>query len=206
MPKTITTTVYELNELSLDAKKKALEKHRDFNTDDEYWYRRVFETWEEKLKEMGFEGIEIHFTGFWNQGDGASFTAEGINIRTFLKAAKIGKDYRTLTGIMSQDWSVWGSIYRQSSHYCHENTVSARVETDYDGNWIVAERVTKQVNDLEEYITKRVRELSKEIYRDLEKEYEFQTSDEAVAEAIIAHELYFHKDGSYAREVHYAQP
>ncbi len=205
MPITITTTVYDIDELDPDAKKKALDKHRDFNTDDEYWYKPVFETWEEKLKALGFEGIDIRFTGFWNQGDGASFTADEVDIRTFLKAEKIGGDYRSLLGIIQHDWSVWGIVERSNSHYCHENTVSADLETDYDGNEVVYERVESQMMDLEKYLTKRVRELSKEIYCDLEKEYEYQTGDEQVVESLKANEVYFHKDGTWAREVNYAQ-
>lgn len=43
--------------------------------DRQEWWEPVLEGFTEELKELGFQDIDIHFSGFWSQGDGASFTA-----------------------------------------------------------------------------------------------------------------------------------
>ena len=72
----IAVNVYKFDELSDEAKEKVLEKHRDINVDDSHWYEFTMEMWKEKLKEAGFDDAEIHFSGFWSQGDGACFDAK----------------------------------------------------------------------------------------------------------------------------------
>jgi hypothetical protein len=83
MPKTITKTVYTFKEL-LDLNKasggtqKAVERARSWLQDaatDFDWYSSVLNFWENALDPIGFEDAKISFSGFWSQGDGASFTA-----------------------------------------------------------------------------------------------------------------------------------
>lgn len=46
----------------------------DVNTDHDWWDCTAA-TWKDALAEIGFIDADIQFTGFWSQGDGASFTA-----------------------------------------------------------------------------------------------------------------------------------
>lgn len=43
--------------------------------DSQEWWEPIEEGFAEDLSELGFSEIDIRFTGFWSQGDGASFTA-----------------------------------------------------------------------------------------------------------------------------------
>ena len=83
MPRTITKTVYSFKELlALNQEGKVTQKSierakawlqeaaTDFN-----WYSDVLDIWKDALAQIGFEDAEISFSGFWSQGDGASFTA-----------------------------------------------------------------------------------------------------------------------------------
>lgn len=72
---TITKTWLQFSELSAKGKAKAIDAHRDINTDHD-WFDFVIEDYENKLKKLGFYDIKIQFTGFASQGDGACFTAK----------------------------------------------------------------------------------------------------------------------------------
>jgi hypothetical protein len=71
-------TLKELKELagqhgiSKGAYEKALEWIREDEPHDD-WYD--YELWGQALEQVGFTNAEINFTGFWSQGDGASFTS-----------------------------------------------------------------------------------------------------------------------------------
>ena len=49
--------------------------------------------------------------------------------------------------------------------------------------------------DAEDVITEALRDLARWLYRQLEREYEYLTSDEAVDDAITANEYTFTEDG-----------
>ena len=78
MPRTITTTVYTYQELLDLGKMPAIQKARDWlreaitSTD---WWEYTLDTWRAALNQIGFNrDPNIDFSGFWSQGDGASFT------------------------------------------------------------------------------------------------------------------------------------
>ena len=49
--------------------------------------------------------------------------------------------------------------------------------------------------DAEDTVTEALRDLARWLYRQLEREYEYQTSDEVTDEAILANEYTFTGDG-----------
>ena len=190
------TVLYQFDELSEAAKTKAIEAMRDINTDHD-WSEFSREYWQDdKLPELGFDNAQIAFSGFWSQGDGASFTAT-VNAGKFIKAHKLTRRFRRLVNILQHGWSVIGRVYRTSHHYSHEYTVTTEMETDYySDNTKRQDRVETQVKELEEIILSEVRDLSRQIYRELEKEYEYLVSDEAIAETIRSNEYEFDKNGN----------
>jgi len=56
----------------------------DTHTPDD-WCESLIEDAVNELAEHGFEDAEIAFTGFYSQGDGASFTCKRIDVPLFLK-------------------------------------------------------------------------------------------------------------------------
>lgn len=83
MPRTISKIVYTFKEL-LDLNEegtvtpKAVERARSWLQEaatDFDWHSCVLDFWEHALDQIGFENAKISFSGFWSQGDGASFTA-----------------------------------------------------------------------------------------------------------------------------------
>jgi len=83
MPKTITkeVTLYTFKELvdleKVGTLKRACERARAWLQEgqtDHDWWDHTYDTWKSALAQIGFDNADISFSGFWSQGDGASFT------------------------------------------------------------------------------------------------------------------------------------
>jgi hypothetical protein len=173
--KQIEIQLFSYEELS----ERAREHVREMMEPQHDWWEFVYEDWKEKLGALGFEDVEINFSGFWNQGDGASFTAS-VDLEKWIKAGKQGNQYRlTLNAIGRGDVDSTVGIKRTSSHYYHYSTVSCESIQSYADLSPILEG---QLEAIAEGITEHVRDLSKEIYRDLEAEYEGLTSEDYIAE------------------------
>jgi len=51
----------------------------------------IIDYWIEKLQDIGFEDAQIEYTGFYSQGDGASFTAS-VNIEKLINTLTMGNN------------------------------------------------------------------------------------------------------------------
>lgn len=183
---TKTITTYKFSELANEAKKKAIEDMYNLNTEGIEWWDFVYEDWQEKLEKLGYYETKIFFTGFSSQGDGACFEGK-LDIGKWLKAHKLANKYRALYNREEE------GIFQitQHGHYYHEN--SMEVDNQYYDTYGLAGRQCEAVYEL---VEKEIVELAKSIYRDLEKEYEYQTSEESIISTIEANEYDFLEDGS----------
>ncbi len=179
-----------------DEHKALIEKHRDINTSFDWW-DDIYEMWAEKLIEKGIEPKDFAFSGFWSQGDGASFLGH-INLLEFLKAHNLTMDYPAAT-FFANDY-LTASLVRGSSRYSHEHTVN--ISLDYvfyngydedDLRYDVYETMNEELNDewarLEETLIDICRGYMRALYSDLRNEYEYLTSDEAVYETLEVNDL-----------------
>ena len=199
--------IYLFEELPEDLQEKILEKRRYWNVSDSWWYESELDYWKEKLDQMGFEDAEIRFCGFYSQGDGASFTArcDGQKILNTLFMCQ-GKNIGDL-----KRWRLWFelaengpyinfSVTRHGYNYVHENSVSADIEEDYAGFTNKIEEAFDSKGrkyytsvfdrkvallDLQEMFEDLVKSLCQEIYSELEKNYEWYTSDGCLKEGFI---------------------
>lgn len=177
---TVTTTVkvYDFTELSKEAQARVIEDNRDIHVNSwGYWYSEIIREWEEKLGALGYENVDIQFSGFYSQGDGASFTADSLDMRKFLT----GKYAPLVKYLDEREDAIIGSVNRFSSHYVHCNTVKANLSEWWTKTDMTPEHV-KLLAELEESITEDVRDMSKQIYKELETEYGMLTSDGAIIE------------------------
>jgi len=217
------TEVYNFNELSDDAKETAIEKLRETACQWDDWHEYTLELAKQILQDFGFENPEISYSGFWSQGDGASFTAEYVDaVRLIgillnppepsetISASESGREQFVpyaiqkiggLPGISARqiDW-IFSSddfrnefdikVVRSSFRYCHENTCSV------ESLGYFPESVETYAKELTEAIEELRRDLCHLIYRMLEDEYNYQTSDEVLRETAIDCELEFTVDGN----------
>jgi hypothetical protein len=171
----------ELNEAQ---KSQAIEKNRDWNTGDSYWNECTIEDAKEIGKLLGIDMENIFFSGFSSQGDGACFTGSFAYAKGMLKEIKSYAPLDTRLHAIARDmqelhrknfYRSYGTISHRG-HYYHERSMLVDVETQED-EWLEV-----------------FADLALWIYRQLEKEYDYQSSDEAIAESIIANEMEFEID------------
>lgn len=196
-------TIEEWKEKDKKVYKHILDRHRDINVDHAWWEFTV-EAFEEELEALGFSNTNFNFSGFSSQGDGASFTGDwnsekiltvkelkekGIGLSDWAKELK-----RVLKGTLKDIKAKYAtfSIKRISHHYAHEYTVSI-FEPEY---WNSRKQEQDYIpQEQEDNLLKGCRTAMHEMYRILEKEYDYLTSDEAVEETLSVNEYKFDKDG-----------
>lgn len=206
MPRKIVKTVYSFAELiNLNSDSRAVYRARsklsEIQTSHDWW-DGVYGMWDAILGKMGFHNVEIRFRGFWNQGDGASFTAD-VNIDeliTYLisppanhnlsieplesRFKRIGRIVDYLDVEVGRD---------HGSRYVHENTTSFKI--DLGGRYFDHPRVDKLIDEFALIVNDLRRQICQAIYEDLEKEYEWLVSDEQLIETAEANDYYFNLAG-----------
>jgi hypothetical protein len=203
---------FNFEELADDVQLDAIEKIRQ---SDNYlwdnWYEFVIQSYKEDLNANGYNDVEISFSGFWSQGDGASFTAKSVDIGHFLEKWK--NDYGFLKWVVDSNFSYFECIVeRISHHYSHENTC----KIDWEESGFVWEEADLYLSDFkiktlealggEKYILEKFDQLGesiekdrkdwcRKIYKALEDEYEYLMTNEAIIEYIEGNALTFDEFG-----------
>ena len=190
MPKIIEKLAYEYNELSDKVKQKLKDRYCEGCTDMLYFEVESLET---ILEEMGFSNPKIAYSGFWSQGDGASFTCDNWQYKKGM-LANIKQNYPTWTSLhliakelqslsKKTGYTLEFSVYRTNHRYCHENTVECGFGyNEYD------EKIQDYVGDV-------VKKLCKTLYDSIKKSYYDATSDEAIEDFYTSNEYLFDEKG-----------
>ena len=213
---------YSFGDLSPKAQQNALDNNRDINVDYDGWEDGVTEEFKEDMGEIGIDDIKIEYSGFYSQGDGASFTSDEIDTRKLFNAVGIksndalnmevdderstgaNKNFYDLLDTMEdigqlernriKPEEIRVTIERTDSSHVHYNTIRANVEIwDEPDGW---EEPYEFKEDLEDKVTEYVRDLCKDLYRELEKEYENLTSDESIREILMDNSYKFDEKGN----------
>ena len=208
MPKVIETTVYEYEELSDKAKEKARDWYRELAfSDSSDWDTTIEDAVQMgeilgisfKRREVeymsGRKGSEpcVYFSGFWCQGDGASFEGSYSYAKGALKKIKaevpLDSDLHQIAAELQEiqrryKWQLTAWI-TTSGGYSHSTSMDVDTEADV---------MDVSVED-QNAVRRLMRRFADWIYEQLKAEYEYQTSDEVIAENIIANEYFFTADG-----------
>jgi len=199
---------YKYQDLSYTAKEKALSNYVEhYVTYDNY--EHTYERWVEKLGELGIDIQidDIRYSGFWSQGDGASFTGT-INLQCFLEAhPAIQEGYPELylslipfSGAPRATYTL--SLNRVSHHslpYVHDKTVGLDwelVDWDTEDMGEGMEYLESLMSSAEEDILYQCREYMQEIYSDLEEDYEYQCSEESFLDTVELNDWLFTETGN----------
>ena len=210
MPRIVETVVYGIGELPEAAKERARAWYRDTCLDHE-WYDAVFEDFgtvcsilgvtlrTRPVKLMGGgtrETAHIFFRLSYSQGDGASFEGQYSHARGAGKAirAHAPKDeelHRIADALQAAQkrnfYQLLGSI-RTRGYYCHEDSMAIDVERD-SPTW-------QPITDgAEDSVIEALRDLARWLYRQLQREYEYLTSDAVVDETIAVNGFTFTAGG-----------
>ena len=180
-------TVYQFDELTDAAKEKAREWFRNASADDNWWSESVIDDAKRIGALVGFEVDEV----YW-QGDGACWTGSVTYstgcatavARECPQDAEIQRIARAWADLQRRNfYQIRGGV---SANYRYMRTSVDAYRADY-----------ASVVD-EDYINQIVSDFADWIYRSLEKEYDYQMSDECVDESIRANEYEFDEDGNRA--------
>ena len=217
-------TEFSYQELSQRAKDKALQWFSE--SLDYEWWDGVYEHAKADGPERGFEIEDIRFSGFWSQGDGASWTGS-TNIKAFLDYhlkednPDFGR-YFILQALIAenQDWvQRYTNVNRRGFHYVHDNMMYLESISiihleclDADTEERLQEEGPLQranvyqlykgadidhlIDDLETWILEEAQAYARQIYDDLESEHEYLTGEESLIESAEANGWMFDEDGS----------
>lgn len=151
----------------------------------------------------------VHWSGFSSQGDGASYSGHYRYVKGGTRAVakeaptgivdneegrlgyegnnELNRIARELQAVQRRNFfRLVASISAGRGHYAHSRTMNIDVERT-DGN-PVSDEDTETLSEL-------LRDFADWIYRSLEREYEFQNSDEVIDENIRANEYEFNEEG-----------
>jgi hypothetical protein len=192
----VETPVYHLTELSDEAKDKARAWFRETIHDD--WWDSVYDDFQQICPILGVTlattpvrlmggGTRqkpcIWFSGFGSQGDGTCFEGcyayaprASLRIRDYApQDTELHRIADALQALQKLNFYQLTASFRKTGQYTHAFAMTFDVERDSPAGQAVARRT-------DDDLIIALRDLANWLYRTLEREYEFQTSDETVDE------------------------
>ena len=199
--KIVELKLYKFDELSKEVQEKVIEKNRHINVHDD-WHEFVIEDWiNEVIPSRGFDATRIYYSGFWSQGDGAMFEYGGITdeLRNeFIDTLNLSP--------MRKQW-VLNNIYtsasgRHSGHYSHDGCCSHSIYWEIDNgdlHWTTNfyQWLESFGDDFEAFIVDRYKDICQDLYRTLEKEYDYLLEDEQILETLLCNDYDYTEDGDF---------
>jgi hypothetical protein len=193
----------KFSELPDNVKDRLRDERRDWNVQDSDWWSSVYDDF---LVIADLIGLVTHkgaisFSGFWSQGDGASFVGSWTPEEGMLEAVKAHAPEdkalhalveRLVTVVVRQrlrsNEKIAVEIGRTGGHYVHSGcmTVTTQLIDDSSPEYEVH---TDPEEEDEHELKWTFRGLADWLYRQLEKEHEYLTSDEVVDQSFDGEEF-----------------
>lgn len=193
---------FSFSELPKEIQEKIIEdeKNNISESGDDYWSEPILEGFHEDMEALGLTDIEVEYSGFWSQGDGASFTARVYNSEN----KKFITEALGLKVLDEVAENLLITIRRESTRYSHHNTMIAHVEVDGDDEvekdmgtgMIITINVEEACEAIEEATGNWARDRAKKLYDDLETAYEEQFKEENIIEDLEANGVEFDESGN----------
>lgn len=184
-----------------EAQQALIDRYRDINT-DYGWWDSIYSDFKERMEAIGIRVEQMYFSGFWSQGDGACFEGWVDDWSLFLKSLGITNDV-----LMEFANNHWAFSVKHRGHYYHENCTSFSIDMPNpdgeDDDWFIERYSPYRVDDfrsvawlavlkefdffsMEKTFRDAFKDHMRQLYKDLEAEYDYLTSDEAVWEVLEA--------------------
>lgn len=211
---TIQLDLYGFAELSEKAKEKALREFANINVFDD-WYTFTVEDFKIVCETICItvDTTKTYFRGFYSQGDGSCFNAK-VNIPQLVQAIKdqSWKDYAPMLeldlSLPQADSRIIPLIRKESFDIVPKITGAERwYSIAADLNYYLPntghryDRIEAELQKLGDWLQSVADKLNRYLYKSLEAEYEYQTKEETVIEAIEINEYQFTADGVCATRI-----
>lgn len=183
---------------------------------DYEWWDHIYDAAKEDGEALGFSIHDINFSGFYSQGDGASWTGYVDMVRWLERNKQDDARAHVLIALMEENWVERKvEITRVGYQYAHSNTM--RMEywgrvgpTFYDQDNTLERGIFEGISvanllesipegafqDLADEALESARSYADEIYKRLEKEWDWLCSEEQIAETCEANEYLFDEQGN----------
>lgn len=191
---------FRLEELSEKAREHAFQQYVE-HVSSYAWWDYVYD-WVKEDAPPYFNIEDIIFSGFWSQGDGASW-AGTVDL---LKWCEAHGNETCASLIKSGYGGAHGTISLPRGNYSHSGGMNIEIDyyTDYpidptpEGATSSAEipGADDALIEMETDVLAEAREYADKIYRQLEETYEAETSLEAFKDMVDANEWRFDADGN----------
>lgn len=176
------------------------------------WWDDVYEMAKEEGTQLGFLIDDISFSGFWSQGDGASWKGF-VNLRVWVDsdACTLNDREKMFLKTAFEQYLASHTIdITNTSNYCHSGTMVQRGFEVYRAEACAeiqhgvyagmseeafVDELAGMQNGIENEVLQSARYFADKIYRDLEEEYESITSEEAFADFCEANDVNFDEEG-----------
>ena len=203
---------YEFDELTPEVQETVMDRVRnDEHYPYDFWSEPVIEDFIEDRTAEGWEveTKDVHFSGFWSQGDGASFDGE-VTCETWIKFHKLEAKFPTIMKVLHNTHPLTAKIYSNhfGNHYCHSSTRYLEIEEDgqldeHIYGWddeakeqAIMEKWNEEVMRLEGILEDNREELSQQLYSKLEEQYNYYMTDEAIKEDLEANPETYLENGN----------
>lgn len=173
-------------DLPEERKEQERQKYREHGLDYDWW-EGVYNDAKETAEEFGLCIEDINFSGFWSQGDGVCYKG-GISFEP-CDESELPEEVRGVYQTLHEVDSLMKIINREhylyaqittSGTYCHKHSM----RFDFYNEGGLSNESSAVVKAREKDICEALRDYARWIYRTLEKEYEYLTSDECIDEQL----------------------
>jgi hypothetical protein len=186
--------VFQFSELSDDAKAKALDANRIVES-THFDGEGTIEDAKEIGAILGIEIDKIYYSGFWSQGDGAcfegSYTYKAGSEKAIKEYAPLDKDLHNIARDLrlasaSHFYRLKTSVTHRG-HYYHKFCTVIDSWNKETGNEVESDAIAEALRDFMDWI-----------YKQLQADYDYRTSDGTIIEMIEANDYEFYEDGRLA--------
>ena len=190
--RTIETKIFTFDELSDEAKRKAIDAWRDTNFNDDY----IIDYSKEIAEKFGLNINRIYYSGFYSQGDGACFEGSykyktgGLKDvkASYPKWTELHEIVERLQEIQRKNFYRLFAVITHRGHYYHSGCMNIDVEDNDD--------MYRDLKEAEVDIKTELRNFADLIYSMLSNAFDYEQSDEYVTESIRANEQEFTEQGN----------
>lgn len=185
----------KFDQLSPEAKQQAINDYREGGIDFSFEQECIFDEAKEIAEIIGIDIDQIYYSGFCSQGDGACFVGRWEYRKGSVKEIKgfapLDPELHRIASELQKAASkqfykvVCRTTHR--GHYYHEFCM--------DCETIHTEDQYRDMSCVEDQITEALRDFACWIYKQLEKQYDYLHTAEAIIEAITNNEYEYDEQG-----------